>query len=130
MSNISLEEYIVSVETNMTDMSERMDIRSLYEWLDTYTATSGSQYYIRCNKNNHSCGIFQATFIKIKNGASFLTDYFKNYFSIFDLRPYFITPKKTFNYSPVSDTEKRNLISFGAPGTGKSYGFKTKKDII
>ena len=130
MSNISLEDYIVSIETDMTDMSGRMDIRSLYEWLDTYTASNGTQDYIRCDKDNHTCGIFQASFIRIKNGATFLTDYFKNYFNIFDLRPYFIISKKTFNYSPISDTNKRNLISFGAPGTGKSYGFKTKLDKL
>lgn len=130
MSNISLEDYIVSIETDMTNMSGRMDIRSIYEWLDTYTASSGIQDYIRCDKDKHSCGIFQASFIRIKNGATFLTDYFKTYFSIFDLRPYFITTKRAFNYSPISDTEKRNIVAFGAPGTGKSYGFKTKLDKL
>lgn len=130
MSNISLEDYIVSIETDMTDMSGRMDIRSLYEWFDTYTASNGIQGYIRCDKDNHTCGIFQASFIRIKDGATFLTDCFRNYFDIFDLRPYFIISKKTFNYSPISGTDKRNIISFGAPGTGKSYGFKTKLDKL
>lgn len=130
MPNISLEDYIVSIETDMTDMSGRMDIRSLYEWLDAYTVSNGTQDYIRCEKDNHSCGIFQASFIRIKNGTSFLTDYFKNYFNIFDLRPYFITPKRAFNYLPIKDEVKRNIIAFGAPGTGKSYGFKTKLEKL
>jgi hypothetical protein len=130
MSNITLDEYIVSIETDMTNMSGRMDIRSLYEWLDTYTATNGVHDYIRCNKEDHTCGIYQASFIKIKNGATYMTTKCIEYFEIFDLRPYFITAIKNFNFSPITDTDKRNIIAFGAPGTGKSYSFKKKIDNL
>lgn len=130
MTNISLEEYLVSIETDMTDMYGRMDIRSLYEWLDTYTATNGVHDYTRCNKGNHTCGIFQASFIRIKNGTTYLIDKFKDYINIFDLRPYFVTDLKTFNFTPITDTDKRNVIAFGAPGTGKSYSFKKKIDDL
>lgn len=130
MSNIILDEYIVSIETDMNDMSGRMDIRSLYEWLDNYTSSQGSQDYIRCNKSEHSCGIFQASFIRIKNGTTNLTAKIKEYFGMFDLRPYFVTALRTFNYEPNTNTDKRNIIAFGAPGTGKSYGFKKRLDDL
>lgn len=130
MTNITLAEYIVSIETDMTDKYGRMDIRSLYEWLDTYTASNGTQDYVRCNKGNHSCGIFQASFIRINNGTSYLTAKCGEYLSIFDLRPYFITTLKPFKYEPINDVDKRNVIAFGAPGTGKSYSFKKKLDDL
>ena len=130
MTNITLEEYIVSIETDMTNMSGRMDIRSLYEWLDTYTATNGVQEYIRCNKDNHTCGIFQASFIHIQSGGTYYTTKFEEYVSIFDLRPYYITLHKSFTFTPISSKDKRNVIAFGAPGTGKSYSFKKKIDEL
>lgn len=126
MKQITPGEYIVSIETDMTSMSGRLDIRSLYEWLDTYTATNGVQEYIRCDKGNHACGIFQASFIRIQNGGIYLKTYFEEYVSIFDLRPYYVTTQKAFIFSPLSDKDKRNVIAFGAPGTGKSYSFKKK----
>ena len=46
------------------------------------------------------------------------------------MRPYFITPKRAFNYLPIKDEVKRNIIAFDAPGTGKSYGFKTKLEKL
>lgn len=128
MTNISLDEYLVSIETNMTEMSGRMDIRSLYEWLDTHASTAGAPEYIRCDKENHSCGIYQASFLRIKNGTTALTTKAAEYFSIFDLRPYYVVSQKEFEYAPISDTDKRNVIAFGAPGTGKSYSFKEQLD--
>lgn len=130
MSNITPGEYIVSIETDMNDISGRMDIRSLYEWLDNYTSTHGSQEYIRCNKSDHTCSIFQASFIRIKNGTTNLTAKIKEYLGMFDLRPYFVTSLKSFNYAPNTNTDKKNIIAFGAPGTGKSYGFKKKLDDL
>ncbi|MBD5500372.1 MAG: AAA domain-containing protein [Lachnospiraceae bacterium] len=130
MTNIILDEYIVSIETDMTDMSGRMDIRSLYEWLDSYTSASGPQDYIRCNKDNHACGIFQASFIRIKDTGTVLTEKSKEYFAIFDLRPYFITSVRSFNFAPLKEKDKRNIIAFGAPGTGKSYNFKKKLEEL
>ncbi len=128
MSNIVAEEYILSVETNMTDMSGRMDVRSLYEWLDDYASSHGAPDYIRCNKENHSCGIYQASFIRIKNSGSDITTGMENYFSIFDMRPYFAKAAKVFNYTPLTTREERNIIAFGAPGTGKSHSFKKLLD--
>lgn len=130
MSNITLDEYIISIETNMNNMSGRMDIRSLYEWLDNYTATHGPQDYVRCNKSDHTCSIFQASFIRIKNRTTNLTTKMKEYFGMFDLRPYFVTALRAFNYEPNTNTDKKNIIAFGAPGTGKSYGFKKKLDDL
>ena len=111
MSNIVAEEYILSVETDMTDMSGRMDVRSLYEWLDDYASSHGAPDYIRCNKENHSCGIYQASFIRIKNSGSDITTGMENYFSIFDMRPYFAKAAKVFNYTPLTTREERNIIA-------------------
>ena len=33
-------------------------------------------------------------------------------------------------YEPINDVDKRNVIAFGAPGTGKSYSFKKKLDDL
>ena len=131
MTNISCEEYIISIETDMTDLSGRMDIRSVYEWLDSYTSINGIQDFVRCNKNEHACGIYQASFIRIGNAVGgWLTKKFADYLSIFDLRPYFIKSIRAFQYEPFADNEKRNIIAFGAPGTGKSYSFKKKIDDL
>lgn len=124
MTNIVADEYILSVETDMTDMSGRMDIRSLYEWLDNYASTHGAPDYIRCDRDNHSCSIHQASFIRINNAGTAITEGMKNYFSIFDMRPYFVKTAKLFNYKPLDTEGERNIIAFGAPGTGKSYSFK------
>ena len=128
MSNIAVAEYILSVETDMTDMSGRMDIRSLYEWLDRYASSHGAPNYIRCDKENHSCGIYQASFIRIMNAGTAITAGMENYLSVFDMRPYFIRTAKSFNYKPLAKSGKRNEIAFGAPGTGKSHSFKKLLD--
>lgn len=130
MTNIKLDEYIVSIETDMTNMSGRMDIRSIYEWLDTYTAANGVQEYTRCNKDDHACGIFQASFIRIQNGGTYYKVKFEEYVRIFDLRPYYLMPLKSFAFEPISDKDRRNVIAFGAPGTGKSYSFKKRIDEL
>ena len=44
------------------------------------------------------------------------------------MRPYFIPSLVTFNYTPLDERDKRNVIAFGAPGTGKSYFFKKYLD--
>lgn len=128
MTNIVADEYILSVETDMTDMSGRMDIRSLYEWLDSYASSHGAPDYIRCDRESHSCGIHQASFIRINKAGTAIKAGMENYFSIFDMRPYFVKSAKLFNYKPLNTREKRNIIAFGAPGTGKSYSFKKLLD--
>jgi len=124
MTHINPAEFILSIETDMTDITGRMDIRSLYEWLDDYSSTHAIPEYIRCDKDNHSCGIYQASFIRIDNAGSSLVQATENYLSIFDMRPYFVKTTKTFNYAPLTTRDKRNIIAFGAPGTGKSHSFK------
>lgn len=128
MSNITADEYILSIETDMTDMSGRMDVRSLYEWLDGYASSHGAPDYIRCEKENHSCSIYQASFIRVKNAGAAITAGMESYFSVFDMRPYFVKTTKSFNYKPLTTSGRRNMIAFGAPGTGKSHSFKKLLD--
>ena len=48
LGNITPSEYIVSLETNISSISGRMDIRSMYEWLDGKIAASSAPIsYIR-----------------------------------------------------------------------------------
>lgn len=124
MTHITPAEFILAIETDMTDITGRMDIRSLYEWLDDYSTSHAIPEYIRCDKDHHSCGIYQASFIRINDNGSPLVQSMENYLSIFDMRPYFVKTTKTFNYAPLTTRDKRNIIAFGAPGTGKSHSFK------
>lgn len=129
MSSINLEDYIISIETEMKDLGGRLDIRSMYEWLDLQVENKVDDKYLRCSKKDHSTSLFQASFIKIQEAASVLTDQMKSYLSVFDMRPYYQELiNKSFNYQPipVDKANKNNIISFGAPGTGKSYYFNKK----
>jgi len=130
LKNITPSEYIVSLETDISSISGRMDIRSMYEWLDGMAAKSTAQInYIRCNNSDHTCGIYQASFLRIsKGGTAVIPEEVKEYLNIFDMRPYFIPSLVTFNYTPLDERDKRNVIAFGAPGTGKSYFFKKYLD--
>lgn len=130
LKNINPSEYIVSLETNISSISGRMDIRSMYEWLDGRAAVSPSPInYIRCNNRDHDCGIYQASFLRISNGGTaVIPTEVTEYLNIFDMRPYFIPSLVTFNYTPLDERDKRNVIAFGAPGTGKSYFFKKYLD--
>ena len=130
LKNINPSEYIVSLETDISSISGRMDIRSMYEWLNGKAAKSTSPInYIRCNNNNHNCGIYQASFLRILNGTTAVVPTeVTEYLNIFDMRPYFIPSLVTFNYTPLNERDKRNVIAFGAPGTGKSYFFKKYLD--
>lgn len=130
LGHITPSEYIVSLETNVSSISGRMDIRSMYEWLDGKVAASSAPINcIRCNNGDHACGIYQASFLRISNGGTaIIPAEVTDYLNIFDMRPYFIPSLVTFNYTPLDERDKRNVIAFGAPGTGKSYFFKKYLD--
>ena len=84
LGHITPSEYIVSLETNVSSISGRMDIRSMYEWLDGKVAASSAPINcIRCNNGDHACGIYQASFLRISNGGTAIipaevTDYLNN----------------------------------------------------
>ena len=130
LGHINPAEYIVSLETDISSISGRMDIRSMYEWLDRIVATAAAPIdYIRCNNGDHACGIYQSSFLRISNmGVAITPSELIDYLNIFDMRPYFVPSLTSFNYTPLTDTDKRNVIAFGAPGTGKSYYFKKYLD--
>lgn len=129
LKHIDPSEYIVSIETDISSLSGRMDIRSMYEWLDNKVAESPKPIkYIRCNNGDHACSIYQASFLRISDRDAVISAEIINYLSIFDMRPYFVPSLMSFNYTPLTDRDKRNVIAFGAPGTGKSYFFKKYLD--
>ena len=126
LGNINPADYILSLETDMSTISGRMDIRSMYEWLDGQVASSNTSIdYIRCNNSEHACSIYQASFLRISDGVNaIIPTAVTDYLNIFDMRPYFVKPSLPFNDTPITDRDKRNVIVFGAPGTGKSYFIK------
>lgn len=126
LNHIEVSDYIVSLETDISSISGRMDIRSMYEWLDKKVSQSSAPVnFIRCNNGEHDCSIYQASFLRISNGGTpVISPELTDYLNIFDMRPYFIPSLVSFNYTPLNDRDKRNVITFGAPGTGKSYFFK------
>ncbi len=123
MGHITPSEYIVSLETNVSSISGRMDIRSMYEWLDGKVAASSAPINcIRCNNGDHACGIYQASFLRISNGGTaIIPAEVTDYLNIFDMRPYFIPSLVTFNYTPLDERDKRNVIAFGLQELAKSY---------
>lgn len=126
-TNIKPSEYIISIETNLDECGVRPDITSLYEALNS----KGSANFTRIPRGFHTAGVEQASFIRILNNGAADSGELENYISHFDNRPYMRSIKKGDNivYVPSKIFEKgrsneqdypRNLLVFGAPGTGKS----------
>ena len=120
--------YILSLETNPVNIRpKREDIRSLYDWLNQQDVISDTANLKKCNSVSHNNNnIYQGTFIRVRNQQSLLTTPLDDYLKIFDSRHFYMNrKKKEMAYKPIiGDNSKRNRISFGAPGTGKSYFFK------
>lgn len=120
--------YILSLETNPISIQpKREDIRSLYDWLNQQDVISDTANLKKCNSVSHkNNNIYQGTFIRVKDQQTILTAPLDDYLKIFDSRHFYMSrEEKKMNYVPLSvDNSKRNRISFGAPGTGKSYSFK------
>ncbi|MBD5642575.1 AAA family ATPase [Clostridium botulinum] len=128
-------EYIISIETNLDECGVRPDITNLYEVLNS----KGNVDFMRIPKELHNSGVEQASFIRISDNGVVNSNELEKYLTYFDNRPYMKSVKEGDNigYQPSrvpekgnSDKQKypRNLLVFGAPGTGKSY--KLEQDRV
>lgn len=133
MNNINLNDYIISFEADYAKLSGRYDIRSMYEWLNLQVQTGIDTSLIRCNKENHSCGIERATFIQVKESLVYIGENMEKYLLIFDMRSlYFQKSCQNQSINDIYNTEFQspfslNRIIFGAPGTGKSHRLEEDK---
>lgn len=120
------ERYILSLEADPRNINgRREDIRSFYDWLNGPQGQAINSDIKKCNSGDHNNNsIYQGSFIKIKNGTNVSLNKLEEYLNIFDTRQFYLPVKhKNLNYTPISERKKRNVISFGAPGTGKSNYF-------
>lgn len=119
-------DFIVAIETNVDDESSRRDLRSLYDYLDSYMKAHGDADYVRCTKGQHQSGIYQASFIRIRKEGQDTPETLKEYLIYFDNRPYMSSrSEETFEKMEREAIDfPHNRIVFGAPGTGKSYRLK------
>lgn len=118
-------EYIVSLETNLDNESSRRDLRSLYDFVQTYVGNGGTSKFIRCPKESHNAGINQASFIYIGSQKNREKKFFEEYITYFDNRPYMQsadTPAFNYNTTEFEDTcdFPSQIIYYGVPGCGKS----------
>lgn len=132
IKNFDPHEYLVSIETNIDNDSSRRDIRSMYDFLDEYISKKGLVNYVRCSAGQHQSGVYQASFIRIMDGESVISQEFMNYITFFDSRPYM----NSINRMPI-ESEKdidnglgNNRIIFGAPGTGKSHKLEDDRKVF
>lgn len=120
--NFNPYDFIVSIETNVDNETSRRDLRSLYDYLDDYIGKNGDVDYLRCTQGQHQSGIYQASFIRIKNGGTDTPETLKEYIKFFDNRPYMDSVVDISVSDEGKDMEfPYNRIVFGAPGTGKSH---------
>lgn len=121
--NYDPHQYLVSLETNIDNDLSRRDIRSMYDFLDTYIGKNGEPDYVRCAVGQHQSGVYQASFIKISDNGSGFTKPFLDYLTYFDSRPYMnsVNDNKEQKADEKKGELKYNRIIFGAPGTGKSH---------
>ena len=119
-------EYIVSLETNLDNETSRRDLRSLYDFVQTYVGNGGMSKFIRCPKESHNAGINQASFIYIGNKNNREKKFFEDYITYFDNRPYMQSAgSPAFNYNTTEFEDAYDLpvqiIYYGVPGCGKSH---------
>ena len=115
-------DYILAIETNVDNEGSRRDLRSLYDYLDEYIENNGDVDFLRCTKGQHQSGIYQGSFIKIRNAAGSTPNVLKEYLTYFDNRPYMTSRDEiVIKNDPIETEFPYNRIVFGAPGTGKSH---------
>lgn len=125
IDNINPQEYIVSIESNLEGQNGRVDIRSMYDYLDGKPGLN----FVRCSTGMHSTSLTQASFIKIESNGIVNISEFENYLLHFDSRPYTKCIRNMIQYVQTTTSAKKaaaikmpyNLLINGAPGTGKSY---------
>ncbi len=119
--NFDPHDYILAIETNIDNETSRRDLRSMFDYLDSYIAKGKDSDFVRCANGCHQSGIYQAAFIKIKENGVDKPDTLINYITYFDSRPYMNSITDVVPVEQKIDDDVYNRIVFGAPGTGKSH---------
>lgn len=120
--NYDPHDYVLAIETNIDNETSRRDLRSMFDYLDSYLAKGKKGDFVRCANGCHQSGIYQGAFIKIRENGIDKPDTLVNYITFFDSRPYMnsITDDAMRGQKAENDMQF-NRIVFGAPGTGKSH---------
>lgn len=118
--NYDPHDYILAIETNIDNETSRRDLRSMFDYLDSYIEEGKESNFVRCANGCHQSGIYQAAFIKIREDGVEKPDALINYITYFDSRPYMNSVANTESMEQENATIY-NRIVFGAPGTGKSH---------
>lgn len=130
LDNFNPKEFVVSIETNLDVESSRRDLRSIYDYANEKI---GDKRILKCSRENYRADINTTTFIYIGTEENETKEYFNNFISIFDSRPYLNSSIRDF---PCDFTSHRvrplQTIYYGAPGTGKSHKIKTlhKENVV
>lgn len=119
--NYDPHDYILAIETNIDNETSRRDLRSMFDYLDSYISQGKDSNFVRCANGCHQSGIYQAAFIKIRENGMEKTDAFINYITYFDSRPYMNSITDNVSEEKKAESAAYNRIVFGAPGTGKSH---------
>lgn len=116
--SIDPREYLVSLESDWRQAGGRIDIRSIYEFINENPTLE----FKKLNKSQHSAkSILQATIFK-NTSHGFVN--FENYIKFFDSRLVSQDSGEDGNVEASLESVGINKIYFGAPGTGKSYGIQ------
>lgn len=120
--NYDPHDYILAIETNIDNETSRRDLRSMFDYLDSFIEEGKESNFVRCANGCHQSGIYQAAFIKIREDGVEKPDTLINYITYFDSRPYMNSIANTESKEQkIDDDAIYNRIVFGAPGTGKSH---------
>lgn len=119
--NYDPHDYILAIETNIDNETSRRDLRSMFDYLDSYIAKGKNCDFVRCANGCHQSGIYQAAFIKIRDNGVDKPDTLINYITYFDSRPYMSSKTDDVSLEQKTEDDVYNRIVFGAPGTGKSH---------
>lgn len=126
-NHIKPSDYIVSLESDWSSAGGRIDIRSVYDFLEEHPEV----HFKKLNKTEHSTkSILQAAIFKNTDNGF---EYFEPYISFFDSRlisrdetvPDDLADEVTEQVEQATLTNYGiNKIYFGAPGTGKSFSIQ------
>lgn len=126
------DEYIVSLESDWNSAGGRIDVRSIYDKLES-VITLAPTSYLKVNSSQHSTpSVRQAAIFKFDDPG---LENLKQYVRFFESR---LISKQDATVEAVTEPETTdeaaearlisqgiNKIYFGAPGTGKSYNIQT-----